>query len=347
MAAEFVQLADIYEPTAFNAAVQESAIELNNLLTSGILVRDPRIDTMVEVGGMVGELPNFNPLVNDEPDYTTDDPTDVSDPAKIDSATQIYRLANQHKSWSTMDLARQLALEDPLGAITNRIGHYWAVNSQNRLISSALGVMADNITTDSSDMIVDVPTLEVGATPDATKVISADAVIDAMATLGDHAGKIRAIAIHSVVYTTLQKLNLIDFIPNARGEVNIPTYLGLRVLVDDGMPVRVGTTSGFVYTSILFGEGAFGYGTTAAMTASELERKASVGNGGGQDILHYRFNEIIHPQGFAYNSATAGAEGALTQGVSASRAHLLDGPKWERVYSERKNIPLAFLRTNG
>ena len=342
-----VRLGDIYEPTAFNAAVQESAIELNNLLSSGILVRDPRIDVMVEVGGMVGELPNFNPLTNDEPDYTTDVAGDVSTPANIDSVTQIYRLANQHKSWSTMDLARQLALDDPLGAITDRIALYWATNTQNRLISSALGVMADNITTDAGDMVVDVPTLVTGASPAADKLIHADAVIDAIATLGDHAPSVKAIAIHSVVYTTLQKLNLIAYIPDARGEVNIPTYLGLRVLVDDAMPVRAGVTSGFVYTSILFGEGAFGYGTTEAMTASELARIAAAGNGGGQDILHYRFNEIIHPQGFAYNSATAGASGALLQGISASRAHLLDGPKWERVYSERKNIPLAFLRTNG
>ena len=335
-----VRLTDIYEPTAFNAAVQEAAIELNSLLSSGILVRDPRIDMMVEVGGMVGELPNFNPLTNDEPDYTTDVAGDVSTPANISSATQIYRLANQHKSWSTMDLSRQLALEDPLGAITNRVGLYWATNTQNRLISSALGVMADNVANDASDMVVDI-FLETLVGQDATNFIHADAVIDAMATLGDAAGKVKAIAIHSVVYTTLQKLNLIAYIPDARGEVNIPTYLNLRVLVDDGLPVRVGTTSGFVYTSILFGEGAFGYGTTAAMIASELERNEAAGNGGGQDILHYRFNEIIHPQGFAFASANQ------LQGISATRAHLELAAEWDRTYTERKNVPLAFLRTNG
>ena len=135
-----VQLVDIYEPTAFNAAVQEAAIETNAFLQSGILVQDPRIDAMVGVGGMVGELPNFNPLVNDEPEYTDDNPANTSTPAKIDSGTQIYRLANQHKSWSTMDLARQLALADPLGAITANVGHYWAVNTQQRVISSALGI---------------------------------------------------------------------------------------------------------------------------------------------------------------------------------------------------------------
>jgi len=335
-----VRLGDIYEPTAFNAAVQEAAIEKNAFLSSGVLTRDPRIDSMVGVGGMVGELPNFNPLTNDEPDYVTDVAGTTSTPAKIDSGTQIYRLANQHKSWSTMDLARQLALEDPLGAITNRIGHYWAVNTQQRVVSSAMGVLADNDANDAGDMIVDV-SIATGDTAAAANLIHADAVIDAMATLGDMSTMVTAIAMHSVPYTTLQKLNLIVYIPDARGEINIPTYLGLTVVVDDNLDVTAAATNGFIYTSVLFGQGAFGYGTTPAMEPSELERVASAGNGGGQDILHYRNNEIIHPQGFAFLSS------GIAQGISATRTNLETAAQWDRIYTERKNIPLAFLQTNG
>ena len=335
-----VQLVDIYEPTAFNQAVQEAAIEKNAFIQSGILVQDPRINAMVGTGGMVGELPNFNAIVNDEPDYTTDDPATDSVPAKIDSATQVYRLANQHKSWSTMDLARQLALADPLGAITNRIGHYWAVNTQNRVISSAMGVLADNVANDGSDMVVDV-SIATGDTAAAENLIHADAVIDALATLGDMSSQITAIAMHSVPYTTLQKLNLITFIPDARGEINIPTYLGLRVVVDDTLDVTAALTNGFIYTSVLFGVGAFGYGESLPLMPSELERNGSAGNGGGQDIVHSRVSEIIHPQGFAFASANQ------AQGVSATRAHLILAAEWNRTYAERKNIPMSFLRTNG
>ncbi len=334
-----VRLVDIYEPTAFNAAVQEAATELNSFLRSGVLVQDPRIDAMVGIGGMVGELPNFNPLTNDEPDYTTDNPAVDSVPAKIDSGTQIYRLANQHKSWSTMDLARQLALSDPLGAITSRIGHYWATNSEQRVISTAMGVLADNLS-DENDMIVNV-SIAAGNSATPENLINADAVIDAKATLGDAANSVTSIGLHSVVYTTLQKLNLIDFIPDARGEISIPTYLGLTVVVDDQLSVVPGGTNGFVYTSVLFGQGAFGYGTTPALEPSELERKASSGNGGGQNILHYRQNEIIHPQGFAFLSS------GIAQGISATRAQLESAAQWDRIYTERKNVPLAFLQTNG
>lgn len=335
-----VRLTDIYEPTAFNAAVQEAAIEANAFLRSGVMVNDERIAAMVAVGGMVGELPNFNPLTNDEPDYVTDVAGTISTPANISSGTQIYRLANQHKSWSTMDLSRQLALEDPLGAITNRIANYWAVNTQQRVVSSSMGVLADNVANDAGDMVIDV-SIATGNTAAAANLIHADAVIDAMATLGDASGTVTAIGMHSVCLTTLKKLNLITFIPDARGEVNIPTYLGLIVVEDDNLDVVAAATNGFIYTSVLFGQGAFGYGNAPAMEPSEIERVAGAGNGGGQDILHYRNNEIIHPQGFAFLSA------GISQGISATRAQLDDATQWDRIYTERKNIPLAFLRTNG
>ncbi len=113
------------------------------------------------------------------------------------------------------------------------------------------------------------------------------------------------------------------------------------VVVDDNLDVTPGGVSGFVYTSILFGAGAFGYGTTPALMPSELDRKPSAGNGGGQDILHYRNNEIIHPQGFAFLST------AIAQGITATRTQLEAANQWDRIYTERKNIPLAFLKTNG
>ncbi len=58
----------------------------------------------------------------------------------------------------------------------------------------------------------------------------------------------------------LRKLDLIDFIPDSQGEAQIRTFQGRRVIVDDGCPSRAGTTDGLVYTTYLFGTGAFGMG---------------------------------------------------------------------------------------
>jgi len=333
-----VQIADIYEPVTFNAAAQEAAIENNAFLRSNVLLESPQLSAMASVGGTLGDLPHFNPLTNDEPDYTTDNPAVDSTPANIAGGKQVWRLANMHKSWSTMDLARELALQDPLGAITNRIGHYWAVALQRRLIQSSLGVLADNVANDSSDMVHDIATDNVAAVDPAEK-ISAEAVIAAGASMGDAASALSAIAMHSVVYNTLQTNNLIDFIPDARGEIKIATYLGYEVIVDDAMPAVAGTNR-ITYTSILFSAGAFAHGAGAPLQPSELERNASAGNGGGQDIIHSRRADIVHPAGFAW------LEGSVA-GQSATEAELAAAANWNRVYVNRKNIGVAFLKTNG
>ncbi len=334
-----VQLTDVYEPLVFNPAVQEKAVELNAFVQSGIMQLNDQINEMANGPGKVGELPFFYGLTNDEPDYTDDNPANLSTPAKISGGKQIYEKATMHKSWSTMDLARELGLQDPLGAIINRVGKYWAVAEEKRLIYTLRGILADNIANDGSDMVFAAHT-EDGNNATAANLISAEAVIDASATMGDHAGQLAAIAMHSVPFFNLQKQNLIDYIPDSRGEVHFPTYLGYRVIVDDSLAPRAGTTSGFVYTTFLFAAGSVAYGQGAPMKPSEMERIAGSGNGGGQDILHSRVTDIIHPYGFAFDSTGIAGETATYTELAAA-AH------WNRVFQNRKNVGVAFLTTNG
>ena len=332
------QLTNVYVPLVFDAAVDEAATEKNLFVQSGVMVENPVISNMAAVGGNIGEMPFFAPLATTgEPDYIDDDPAHTATPANISGSKMIYRRADMHKSWSTMDLARELALIDPLAAITAKIGGWWATQRQKRVIQTAMGLLADNVANDAGDMVKDVAT-DAALPILAADMISADVVIDAAQTLGDAKGFLAAIAMHSVVYTTLQKQNLIDYIPNARGEVNIPTYLGYVVIVDDGMSAVAGANR-VTYTSILFAQGAIEYGTGNILLPSELERVPNAGYGGGQDILHTRKADIIHPHGFSFLSANVA-------GQSATLAELALAANWNRVMA-RKNIGMAFIQTNG
>lgn len=334
-----VNFGGIYNPLVFDGAVQEKAIELNRFLQSGVMMTDPRIDAMASGPGQVGDLPFFKGIANDEPNYSTADPAVSSTPTFTTGGTQKYMAAHRNKSWSAMDLARELGLQDPMMAITNRVGKYWATDIEKRVINSAQGILLDNIANDSSDMLNAIHT-EAGAGATAANKISAEAVLDAAATMGDHAGDLAVIAMHSVVFTNLQKLNLIDHIPDARGEVVIPTYLGYRVINDDSLAPRAGTTSGFVYTTILFATGAFAYGQGTPEVPSEVDRQPAAGNGGGQEILYSRATDIVHPWGFAFdNTAIAGQ--------SPTYAELATAAEWDRVFAQRKNVAIAFLTSNG
>ena len=333
----FVQIADVYEPLTFNAAMQEKAIELNRFIASGILVDDPSLTAQAATGGRIGELPFYNFLSTaTEPDIMTDDPLDTATPAKVDSNKMIWRLAALHYSWSTMNLARDLALQDPMGAITSRIGGWWATQNEKRLIASCNGILADNVANDSGDMVNTI--YSDIASPLAANIISAEAVLDALQTAGDHKDMFTTIVVHSVTHTTMQKQNLIDYIPDAQGATTIPYYLGMRLIVDDSMTITSGTNSP-QYTTIMFSPAAFSLGYGRLLVPSEVEREPNVGNGSGQDILHTRESVIIHPYGFQFVSASITNE-------SATLAELADATEWDRVV-DRKHVGIAFLLHNN
>lgn len=333
------QLTNIYVPEPFESAIDNAAIEANRFVSSGVLVEHPQLSAMASIGGNIGEMPFFNPLsTSGEPDYTDDDPSHTATPANITTGAMLWRLASMHKSWSTMDLARELALKDPLGAIASRIGHWWATQLQKRLIYSALGVLANNVAADSSDMLKNVATDSADTITD-DELISPEVILDAAQTMGDAKEMLTAIALHSVVYTKLQKQDFIDFIQPSGTNISIPMLFGkYSVIVDDGLPAVAGTNR-TTYTSILFSQGAFGHGRGTVMKPSELERVANAGYGGGQDILHSRRADIIHPMGASFISGSVAAQ-------SPTLAELALAANWDRKW-ERKNIGLAFLKTNG
>lgn len=339
-----VQLTDIYNPLVFNPAVQEAATELNAFIASGVAVIDDQVTQLANGPGNIGDLPFYLGLGNpqadgtNEPNYSSDDPAQTSTPQKISSAKMIWRKCMANNSWSTMDLSRELALQDPMAAIVNRIGQYWATYSQLRLIQSALGVLADNDANDNDDMIYSVATDDAAAVGAAEK-ISSDAVIAAKSTMGDAANALSVIAMHSVLYSELQRQEVIQYEKAAGTNIMFPTYLGYRIVVDDSMPAVAGSNR-ITYTSILFGAGAFAMGNGTPPVPSELDRKPDTGNGGGQDIIHSRITQIVHPIGFEFLSSAIGED-------SPSLAELAEAAQWNRVYASRKNIPMAFLQTNG
>jgi hypothetical protein len=140
--------------------------------------------------------------------------------------------------------------------------------------------------------------------------------------------------VHSVVYSRMQKNNLIDFIPDARSEVLIPTFLGRQVIVDDSVP-----RTGSVYDSWIFGAGALRLGMSSPKVPTEIERKPGAGNGGGQEVLYNRVEWCIHPAGYRY-AGTAPNGGPSNLNTTNNLANL---NSWVRVLPERKQIKIARL----
>lgn len=333
-----VQLTDVIIPEVYESYSAVDNPERTAFFESGVAVRNGMLDAKANEGGDQLNVPFWNDLdPNQEPNLSNDNPAASATPQKITAGRQIAQMAYLNQAYSSADLAGEIAGSDPMQRVRNRFGRYWQRQWQRRLVSSLSGILADNVANDSGDMVEDVSIAD-GNNATGANLFSRSAFTGAGFTLGDQFESTSAIAVHSVVYKRMVDNDDVEFIPDSLGRMTIPTFMGRRIIVDDGMPVVAGGTSGFVYTSVLFGEGAIGYGEGSAINPVELDREPLQGNGGGVDILIERKSWLLHPFGFAV-SATPAAN-------SFSLAELTNAGTWNRVVP-RKSVPLAFLKTNG
>lgn len=333
-----IQIADIYDPLRFTTMAQERQVEKNAFIQSGVQVANPELSTLCSQSGFSGDIDNIKPLTTNEPAYTNDNPADKLVADNLGTQQMKYRKAARAKSWSGMDLARGIALQDPMMGVTNRIGDYWATDNQKRLIYSLQGILADNVANDGGDLVHNVATDAAGAVTDAEKA-SALNFIKALELTGDRLDLIGAFAIHSSVYYGLYAMNLISFVRESE-DSSFATFQGKRVIVDDALVVVQGTNRP-TYTSILFGVGAVqaGEGNMPNTLASEMDRNADAGFGSGETLIYSRRTDIIMPVGFSFSGASVAAQ-------SATYAELQAAANWDRVW-DAKNIPIRFLQTNA
>lgn len=325
-----VQLADIIEPTVFTAYVVQRTNEMSRLFQSGIVDTDPQITALAQGAGRTFSMPFWKDLTG-APQRLSD--TTALVPKKIQADKDVAVKHFLGDAWSANDLAKYVAGSDPMRAIADLVAAYWArVMQKNVLLPTLTGIFAGPL---ASTHVRNISIADGVNATDANK-IGADAVIDAVGLLGDAWEQITGMVVHSAVFARMQKLGLVESEALQDQSIVIRRFLGREVIVDDGVPVVAGGTSGFVYTSYLFGNGSVGYGEGGpdADEAVETDRDSLAGD----DILISRRHFILHPRGVSFTGTVAG--------VSPSEAELATAGSWTSVF-ENKSIKLLALRSNG
>ena len=307
------KISDVIVPEVFASYLSNKTKELSAIISSGIVRSSSQLDDLVSGGGRLINMPYWNDLAGD--DEVLSDSTPLT-PKKTTAGQDVAAMLIRGTAWSTNELAGALAGSDPMADIGSKVAAYRADKEQKSLMSVLKGVFAS---TSMSGHVNDI-----GSTK-----ITAEAILDTKQLLGDAATQFTAIAMHSAVFTELQKQNLIEYIPNSRGEVGMPTYLGYKVIVDDDCPEDNG-----VYSTYLFANGAIarGDGTPVALTPIETSRDSLQGD----DLLVTRWAVVLHPTGVKWTDAAVA-------GSTPSNAELADPANWERVYDD-KEIGMAVLK---
>jgi len=342
-----VRIEDVIVPEVFDPYMQQETAEKAAVFTSGLVVMNSDLSTKLGGGGEMFQTPVWNDLSDaNGSDIGSDNPNQESTPDKLTSYKMFSRRQVRTKSWSSMDLTQELAGSKPMEAIVRRTGTWWARDINRIAIATINGVINANIANNTGDATYAVGVGAGTSNPDAALSDGTEggavALLEAKQTMGDMADALSILMVHSRVYTNLQKLQLIDYIPNARGEVNIPTYLGYRLIVSDNLPVTyTGSGSNYYYTSYLSAPGLLAWGENSLEMPTETERKPAKGNGTGQSILYTRRQFALHPIGHSWRETTV-----VEQFPSNTELEL--ATNWERKLPERKQLPFVAIRSlNG
>lgn len=331
-------VADIIVPTIFEKYAIERTAELSTFGQCGIIEHAPAFDDLASMGGRTVEMPFWKDLpatrqlLSDSASLTVN---------KITADKDIARIHNDAQAWSVNDLAKWLSGDDPMQTIADLVAAYWARIDEGLLVSSLKGIFAAASMTGNKLSVAS----ESIAGQSSTTRLNGATFVDATVKLGDRGDRLTAVAMHSATEAAVRKLDLIDFIPDSEGKAQIRTFQGRRVVVDDNLPVRAGTTDGQVYTTYLFGPGAFAKGA-ATLDSAPLE-----GGHGTEGVetaripldsdtaLINRRRYILHPRGVKFTSTTVA-------GDSPTNAELELAVNWTRVF-ENKNVPIVAMDHNN
>lgn len=344
MANGVTRLSDAIVPDVFFNYMALDTTKQSKLFSSGMIQTDSLIASRLGTGGVAWQTPFWGDLEDDGSNIGSDDPARVMPVSKIGSSKHQFVRHVRTKGWSAAKLTKELAGSDPMQRISTRTGAWWAREMDKFGFATIKGVLAGNIANNSSDMVHDVTaasgTYTINGESVSKKAMSARVVLDAKNQLGDIADLLNKIAMHSNVYTELQKQQLITFKEPAGAQVRIPYYLDYQVVVDDNMPYSVNGND-VTYTSFLFADGIFGYGENPPDKPVFIKEEDLQGNGMGVEILGTRRQFALTPYWWSFTNHTVSDE-------FPTNADLELADNWSRKATERKHIPLVFIKTlNG
>ena len=331
----YVRLSDAIQPEIFSAYMLKETTVKAHIFESGALTPDADLASKLAGGGRLFQAPFWNDLDDTESDVVNDDASDEAEPGKIGAAKLQAIRQVRSRGWSSARLVKYLAGDDPQMRIAERAGQYWARQFNSITVNTLRGVFADNASNDSGDMIHDITGLS-----NAAGKISAEAILETRQTMGDEGDALGLLIMHSRLLTNLKILNLIDFIPNSRGEVVIPTYLGYRVLETDQVPALDQGGGVTWYHTYLLGLGCLGWAETGYEPQVEVDSNPRGGKGGGIQELWMRRQFCLHPYGFNFTDSS-------TAGEFPTNTELRTAANWDRKFSERKMYKMALLISKG
>lgn len=325
----------IYGPLFLPTTIQRIA-QLSRIRNSPIVSADAELQRFANGPGDLVQMPFWNDLTGNS-NASTDDPAQNATPNKLTQGQDMARKIRRNNGWQSANLVASMLADDPLDAVSQLIAEYWVREEQRILGQQMKGVFAAS---SMAGNVLDVASEDGATTP---VMLDAEVASNAYALLGEYGQTLSAVLMHSRVFYNLRAQRAIEFGKDPVTGLDFVRWDDKDVFVSDQCPRVAGSTSGFKYTSYLFGNGAIGYaeatGEGGPKKPVELESAASAGNGEGVETVWHRRHWVMHPRGVQYSGTPAAASGVTD-------AELATGTNWTRVY-DPKLVRMVAVTTNG
>lgn len=248
-----------FVPSTFADYVQGEIYKKSNFLNSGAVFST---DIVFPQYGNTVTLPAFDALSGaDEEKGSTAPATN-----NLTGSAQVAPILNRVKKYGSVDLVRYNTGADPFRVIGDQFAGYWAQRMDEVAVTSVLGAAAGIDADLGAGSIVNNISGGVGT----AAVISASAIIDTQALMGEFAEDLAMMVVHPQVYAALRKANLVQMIPDSTGTQMFAFYGDLRVVVSSTAGLDAGSG---IYNTLLVANNAIAYAdATPAEHVLELDR---------------------------------------------------------------------------
>lgn len=264
-----------FNPQAFGAYINTiPQVSKNELIKSRALSVNSEIKRVFvsQTGTAYAVLPMYGLLGGDVLNY--DGGTTITA-----DTTKTYErgvvVIGRAKAWLEQDFA-----EDITGGagfmdnVASQVAEYFDGVDQNTLLSVLEGIF--NMQDEEGLAFADCHTLDISEVDDgccgSTTLNTA-----VQKTSGDNRSKYTICIMHSAVATNLENLNMLEYLKYTDKEgiqrsLNIGTWNGRTVLVDDAMPAEEDENGDSLYTTYVLGQGAFDYADVGVNVPYEIYR---------------------------------------------------------------------------
>lgn len=330
-----------FDEEVFTDMMQESDYWSNPILASGVVRQDSTIMNLIGSKGNVATIPIYKPLnIHDSNMGALNNDGETNNtPVTVSGDKQTCMLIQRMKAFKAQDFTKELTGAKPIDNIKARIQGYYTQVWEDELMNIANGVLGVSAL---SDHVVDL-SITTGTIADNNKINETTLIDAEQQALGDMAGGLGLIVMHSKIYAAYKKLKLVEFdkytVGNAiQQEITLPRIGGKLVKVTDYYTVDTSVAGYPVYKTYMFGEGAF-----LSCDKNNYENQYTTNydpeTTAGVEKFYTKQGKVLHPNGLSLAVDNISKE-------SPTKAELGTTDNWSLKFNH-KNVKIGVIKSNG